>query len=141
MQKKSLKFKYKLSFASETSLRMVTSYIKAVAASHLILGEPPEGHPTTFRFGTEVSKLLAELVCNVEGVDLACVTSTDDTVLFITDEEDEKETVSINLTLRNTGSSSRNMKSKNYYVCGEKTNKMGIQVKFTYAFSANGNTA
>jgi hypothetical protein len=147
IEKKLVNYKDEARYAAETSLRMVVSYIMAVAVTHLVPGNPCPSHPANHKFGTEGSKLLADLVSKAEGVpnvypiNPAYITSTDDTVLFISDVEEENDPSQIRLALRDTDEKSRNMKSKNYFVTAKKCKTMGIRVRLTYTFSANGNTA
>ena len=126
---------------------MVTSYIMAVAVSHLFPGKPCVSHPAHHKFGTEGSKILAKLVCQAEGIKEvypiipAFITSTDDTVVYVTDIEQENDAASIRFALRDSVVNFRNMKSKNYFVTSKKTNKLGIRIQLSCTFAANGNTA
>ena len=139
--------KDQMRFASETSLRMVTSYIMCVAATHLSPGNPPIDHPAQHNFGDDGSKLLADCVARAEGVSCvypinpALITSTDDTTLYLTDCVEDTIKDSIRLALRDVNQDSRNMASKNYFISSPKPKKLGMRVKLTCTFSANGNTA
>ena len=118
VEKRYVNHKDEIRYASETSLRMVTSYIMAVAVTHLLPGNPCPSHPANHRFGSEGAKLLARLVAQAKGVprvypiNPAYITSTDDTVLYITDVEEAYDAGSIRLALRDNDEKSRNMKSR-----------------------------
>eukprot|EP00957_Ditylum_brightwellii_P179468 13671354-Ditylum_brightwellii.AAC.1 len=103
--------------------------------------------PSPITQSTLGSKLLAKLVCPVEGVDAVYpinpdfITSTDDTVVYVTDVNQENDSATMQLALCDTDQESCNMKSKNYFVTSHRCNKFGIRVKLRCTFAANVNSA
>eukprot|EP00957_Ditylum_brightwellii_P169407 12894074-Ditylum_brightwellii.AAC.1 len=95
---------------------------------------------------TTESKLLAKHVSDANGgikvypVNPAFVTSTNNTTIYINDSEDANNKDSILLALCDVDDSLRNIQSKNYFISSSKSGGMGIRIRLTCLFAADGST-
>eukprot|EP00957_Ditylum_brightwellii_P040578 3071543-Ditylum_brightwellii.AAC.1 len=108
-----------------------------VAVTHLFPGTPSPNHPAHHLFGTAGSELLVKHVSDVNDgikvypVNPSFVTPTDNTTIYINDSEDSSNKDSILLALRDVDDSSRNKKSKNYFISLSKSSGMGMRIHLT----------
>ena len=131
--------------AAENSLRSTMSFLLTVAATSLMIGTPPDGHPSIGKTGTTGSKQLVSLVKKSFGrkkidifpVHRSLLSSTDDTILFVCPTSIARKPKNEKLLV----SARHDPKTQMYYQKQPKNSDesaRGMRVKLTFTFLGNG---